>query len=122
MKQEKKQRRDFAGRRWLTIALRSVHLAGVVLVGAAVLGAGVDRHAAGMVMLFTGLALYALEVWSNPAHFGELAGVFIPLKLLLVLVMVLYPENTAAIFWVLLIASSVVSHAPGNFRHVRIWG
>lgn len=121
MKQDK-PRRDFPGRRWLTIALRSVHLAGVVLVGAALLGSGIDRQAAAMLMLVTGLALYAIELWSNPAHFGELAGVFIPAKLLLVLVMVLIPESAAVLFWLLLIASSVVSHAPGNFRHVRIWG
>lgn len=117
-----KPRRDFPGRRWLTIALRSVHLVGVVLIGVALFGGGSDRQAAALLMLATGMALYALDLWSNPAHFGELAGVFILVKLLIVLAMVLYPASAAVLFWLLLLASSVVSHAPGDFRHVRIWG
>lgn len=115
-----KQKRDFPGRRWLTIILRSVHLAGVVLVGAALLGAGIDRQAAATVMLATGVALYGLDLWANPAHLGELAGAFIPMKLLVVAAMVLDPAHAAPLFWGLLLASSMVSHAPGNFRHWRI--
>lgn len=117
-----KPRRDFSGRRWLTVALRSVHLAAVVLLGAALLGGYVDQQLAGMLVFYSGLALYALDLWSNPAYFGELAGVLIPCKLVLVLVMVFYPESADLLFWLLVIASSIVSHAPGNFRHVRIWG
>lgn len=121
MRQDK-PRRDFRGRRWLTIALRSAHLAGVVLVGAALLGAGIGHQAGGLLMLATGLALYAVDLWSNPAHWGELAGVFIIVKLVLVAAMVLFPPAAAGLFWLLLIASAVVSHAPGDVRHVRVWG
>ena len=45
-------KRDFPGRRWLSIALRSLHLVGVVLVGAALLSGGEPR-AAGLLMLLT---------------------------------------------------------------------
>jgi hypothetical protein len=117
-----KPRRDFSGRRWLTVVLRSLHLAAVVLLGAALLGGHVDRQLAAMSVFYSGLALYALDLWSNPGYFGELAGLFIPVKLLLVLAMVFYPESADGLFWLLLIVSSVVSHAPGNFRHMRIWG
>jgi hypothetical protein len=113
-------KRDFPGRRWLSIALRSLHLVGVVLVGAALLGGG-ERTAAGLLMLLTGVGLYAIELWCNPKHLGELAGVFIPVKLLLVVAMLLAPGAAALLFWGLLIASSAVSHAPGNFRHIRIF-
>jgi hypothetical protein len=116
-----KQRRDFPGRRWLTIVLRSLHLAGVVLLGTALLSGG-DRQTAAMLMFATGATLYTLELWSNPAHFAEISGVFIPLKLLVVLAMVLYPERALPLFWLLLLASSIVSHAPGSLRHRRIWG
>ena len=71
-------KRDFPGRRWLSIALRSLHLVGVVLVGAALLGGG-ERTAAGLLMLLTGVGLYGIELWCNPKHLGELAGVFGPL-------------------------------------------
>lgn len=119
---EKKQRRDFPGRRALTILLRSAHLVGVVMVGAALFGGTADRASAAAIMLVTGLAMFALDVWSDPTHLGELAGVFIPLKLLLVAWIALDPERAALIFWFLIVASSIVSHAPGKFRHIRIFG
>ncbi len=113
-------RRDFPGRRWLLVALRSLHLVGVVLVGSALL-TGHDEHRPGAaaLMLATGLGLYGIEVWSKPRHAIELAGLFIPLKLLGVAAMVVLPQFAAGIFWLLLIASSVVSHAPAHFRHQR---
>jgi hypothetical protein len=49
----------------------------------------------------------------------ELAGLFIPLKLAGVAAMIVLPQLAAGIFWLLLVASSVVSHAPAAFRHLR---
>ncbi|WP_304029267.1 hypothetical protein [Methyloversatilis discipulorum] len=113
-------RRDFPGRRWLLVALRSLHLVGVVLVGSALLtGHDEYRRGAAALMLVTGLGLYGIEVWSKPRHAIELAGLFIPLKLLGVAAMIVLPQFAAGIFWLLLIASSVVSHAPAHFRHQR---
>lgn len=116
------EKKDFPGRRWLSVTLRSLHLAGVVLVGASLLGAAVARQGPAVVMLLTGIALYGLELWANPKHKGELAGVFIPVKLVGVGGMVVIPEAAGPLFWGLLIASSVVSHAPGKFRHLRVFG
>lgn len=115
------KKRDFPGRRWLNIALRSVHLVGVVLLGAALLGSG-DRELAGTVVLASGLWMYALDLWSNPWHFGELAGIFILIKLLLVAGLVIFPGAAAPLFWTLVVGSSLVSHAPGHFRHIRVFG
>ena len=113
-------RRDFPGRRWLLVALRSLHLVGVVLVGSALLtGHDEYRRGAAALMLLTGLGLYGIEVWSKPRHAVELAGLFIPLKLLGVAAMVVLPQLAAGLFWLLLVASSVVSHAPAHFRHQR---
>lgn len=113
-------RRDFPGRRWLLVALRSAHLVGVVLVGSALLtGQDEYRRAAAALMLLTGLGLYGIEVWSKPRHALELAGLFIPLKLAGVAAMIVLPQFAAGIFWLLLVASSIVSHAPAGFRHLR---
>jgi hypothetical protein len=113
-------RREFPGRRWLLVALRSVHLIGVVLVGAALLGDhDAHRATAAALMLVTGIGLYGIEVWSKPRHAVELAGLFIPLKLAGVAAMIVLPQLAAAIFWLLLVASSIVSHAPAAFRHLR---
>ena len=112
-------KRDFPGRRWLCIALRSAHLVGVVLAGAAIFGRGSYPGLAWILLLLTGLSLYAIDLWSKPQQAWTLAGLFIPLKLLLVLAMALIPSASAALFWLLLLASSVISHAPAAFRHRR---
>jgi hypothetical protein len=116
-------RRDFPGRRWLLVTLRSLHLVGVVLVGAALLSGNEEhRAAAAALMLVTGLGLYGVEVWAKPRHAVELAGLFIPLKLIGVAAMIFLPHLAASLFWLLLVASSIVSHAPAGFRHLRFSG
>lgn len=113
--------RDFRGRRWAVVALRSLHLVGVVLIGCALLTADTSDHrVAAALTLVSGLAMYGLEVWSKPRHAVELAGLFIPLKLCGVTAMIALPQSAALLFWVLLVTSSIVSHAPGSFRHIRM--
>jgi hypothetical protein len=113
---------DFADRRWLAIVLRSIHLVGVVLMGAAIIGNGAYQTLGGALMLSSGLGLFGIELWRKPRHVGDLAGIFVVLKLLLVLAMVLLPNYALALFWLLLIASSMISHAPYSFRHIRPFG
>lgn len=113
-------RRDFPYRRELNIALRSVHLAGVVLVGVAVVGNGFRSVPGIVLLLLTGFALFAIDLWHRPSLWRETAGLFIAVKLVLLLAMLLIPGVAAPTFWLLLISSSVVSHAPWEFRHRRI--
>lgn len=115
------RRRDFPGRRWFSIALRTLHLVGVILAGAALFGGSPFQVAAFVLMFITGLGLFGIESWSNHRHWTELAGAFIPLKLFLVLAMILMPNYAAALFWLLVIVSSVISHAPRVFRHLRLF-
>jgi hypothetical protein len=114
--------RDFSGRRWLTVALRSLHIVGVVLAAAGILGHAAPSSAGLALMLGSGLALHAVDVWQHPALWREVAGLFVVAKLALIVVMLLLPAIAAPAFWVLLVASSVVSHAPHDFRHRRIIG
>ena len=119
--------REPAWQRWLGICLRSLHLAAIVLAGAGFVAPGFVHFGltAGMAvwgMLFTGLGLFVLEVARNPGHPGELAGLLILVKLVLVLAMAWLPALAEPLYWGLLIASSTVSHAPGWFRHVRVFG
>ena len=102
--------------------MRSLHLAGVVLVGVALFGNGSSSVAGIVLMLFTGLALYGIELWHHLGFWKELAGVFIAVKLIMLLAMLLLPGWAGPLFWLLLITSSVVSHAPWVFRHTKIFG
>lgn len=117
-------RREIPGNRWLSICLRSLHLVGIVLTGVALFAPqaeiSVHKGSAALLVLVTGLGLFGIDLWRNARHWQELAGAFIVLKLLLVLAMVLVPSAAQGIFWLLLIASSTISHAPAAFRHLRL--
>lgn len=115
-------KRNFPGRRWLSIALRSLHLVGVVLVGAGIFGDAARSTAGIALMLLSGVALYGIELWHHAGLWRELAGLLTPVKMIILLVMLLVPGIAAPLFWLLLICSSLVSHAPWEFRHRRIIG
>ena len=104
----------FVGRRWLSIALRSLHLVGVVLTAVAIFGDSRHLMAASLTTFATGVGLFGLELWRDRQHWRELAGAFVLLKLLL--------SHAAGLFWFLLISSSLTSHAPKSVRHKRLFG
>ena len=108
--------RDFRGRRWLHIGLRTLHVIGVFLLGYAILR-GTSPATGGALTLVSGLAMFALDLWSKPSHLVELAGLGVIAKLLLVAAIGLIPTWSIEIFWLVLVVSMVLSHAPGAFRH-----
>ena len=112
--------RDFPGRRWLNLGLRTAHLAGIVLLGAALLGAGEITTGAWLTLL-SGIGMFAGDAWANPAHVREVAGFGVLVKLALVAVMALYPPVALPVFWGILVISTLLSHAPGSLRHRRLF-
>ncbi len=112
--------RDFPGRRWLNLGLRTVHLSGIVLLGAALLGAGGLAFGAWLTLL-SGLGMFAGDAWANPAHLREIAGCGVLLKLALVALMVVAPATALPVFWAILVLSTLLSHAPGALRHQRLF-
>lgn len=112
--------RDFPGRRWLVVVLRAAHLAGVVGVGAGLLaGAGA---AAGFVLLMvvSGVAMAALDAWSNPVWLRELAGLSLLVKFALLGWFVADEARRPLLFWLILVFSVIFAHAPASFRHRRL--
>ena len=103
--------------RWLAVALRTLHLAGVVWVGSAVVEGQVMDHAAMALLFASGLALWVLDLLAGRMALRELAGVVVLLKLALVAWMAFDARHAAWIFWTLLVVSSFASHAPKDFRH-----
>ena len=112
--------RDFPGRRAINLGLRSLHLASIVLLGAALLGAG-DIALGAWLTLVSGAGMFAGDVWANPAHLREIAGCGVVLKLLLVAIMATQPAFALPIFWSILVLSALLSHAPGALRHRRVF-
>jgi hypothetical protein len=112
--------RDFPGRRTANLLLRTAHLAGVVLLGAALLHGG-PAQAGVWLTLASGAGMYAGDLWANPAHIRELAGFGVLVKLGLLGVMALRPELAAPLFWSILVVSALLSHAPAAIRHRRLF-
>jgi hypothetical protein len=108
-----------AWRHWLGIALRTLHIAGVCLLAASLLGAGgIARHGAWLT-LASGIALFASELADRRVRVGDFAGLVVVLKLALVAWMAWRPAAATALFWVAVAVSSVASHAPRRVRHWR---
>jgi energy-converting hydrogenase Eha subunit G len=103
--------------RWLALAVRTVHLGGVVALGAALHGAPLARGAGGAVVLASGALLFAQDLRARRVALGELAGAVVLLKLAAVAWAAWANSHALAVFWVLLVLSSLSSHAPKRWRH-----
>jgi hypothetical protein len=103
--------------RWISVLLRTVHLAAAMWLGAMVLGAPVASAWPGPLVLGTGLVMLVLDVRARRIALNELAGASVLLKLALVAWLLLDPPRAALLFWVLVLLSSLTSHAPKNVRH-----
>ncbi|HQX07398.1 MAG TPA: hypothetical protein PKZ19_11445 [Zoogloea sp.] len=113
--------RDFPGRRWLVVVLRAGHIAGVVGVGAGLL-APPGGAAVGFVwlMVASGLAMAALDAWSNPVWLQEYAGLSLLAKFALLGWFLADESARPTLFWSILVFSVIFAHAPASFRHRRL--
>lgn len=105
-------------RRWVGILLRTGHLAGVVWLGAALLGAPVGTGG-GWLTLLSGLGLFASELLDRRVALSELAGLVVLAKLAVVAAMLRWPAASPGLFWALLVVSGISAHAPKPLRHWR---
>jgi hypothetical protein len=107
--------------RWVSIALRSLHVVGAVMIGVAIF-AGQSPVSGASLAFATGIALGAIEWWRQPGYWREVAGLAVAAKIGLLAAIVHAPALAAALFWGILVASSVIAHAPRAFRHRRLLG
>ncbi|WP_319244619.1 hypothetical protein [uncultured Propionivibrio sp.] len=117
---EKPDRRDPPLRRWLNVACRSLHVVGIILLGAALL-AGTATTSGALLTAASGLGMLALDTWRKPAHLAEVSGLGVLAKLPFVALAAFIPSASLALFWSIVIVSMVLSHAPAAFRHRRLF-
>lgn len=120
MARQRNNVRDFPGKRWLNLSLRTVHVAGIVLLGGALLG-GSDTTVGAWLTFVSGLGMFASDTWTNPAQLREVAGFGVLFKLLLVAAMAIQPGLALGLFWLILVLSTLLSHAPGPLRHRQLF-
>lgn len=115
------QNRDFPGKRWVKIALRTVHLIGVAGVGGGVLMAQpLESWQAYLHLTLTsGFCYLLLELWTNAIMLIQIRGLVVMVKLALLCALLYAPDQA---YWLVLIIvlSSVVSHAPGKVRYFSV--
>jgi len=120
---EKDPQRDFPGKRWLVNLLRATHLVGVVGVGAGVLADWpfAQWQAFAAILLASGIAIYALDAWSNPRYILQVNGLSVLAKLLVMGAFVAQRGAREWLFWGVLVFSVMVAHAPGRLRHREVF-
>jgi hypothetical protein len=114
--------RDFPGRIVLINLCRIGHVAGLAGVSAWVLaGPRLDFHLFAVLLVASGLGIMALDTWSNPLYLRQISGLAMLGKLGLVVLMALSEDLRVPLFWLILIYSVAISHAPGRIRHHRLF-
>jgi hypothetical protein len=105
--------------RWVSIFVRSAHIAGAAWVSAGVVAGPAVAPAAAWLLVASGLLLLAMDLYARRLVLGELAGAVVLVKLALAAWMALDPRQAPWIFWGVIVLSSVVAHAPKHVRHWR---
>jgi hypothetical protein len=118
---DEEEHRDFNGRRLLLSALRVAHILALAGFSAALLGQGGDAGRWGMAMAFSGLSIVGLDRWSDRWYFHQVKGLVALSKIALVLVLMLVEPLRVPLFWVLIVYSVAMAHAPGSIRHRRVF-
>jgi hypothetical protein len=113
--------RDFPGRRWLIVVLRAIHLVGLVGTGAVLLGGSpLAVHMPFVItLMLSGIAMLAIDLRVSPGYLAEITGGAMLLKLALLVWLVLDPPRQLPLFWLILVFSAVIAHAPAWLRHRR---
>jgi hypothetical protein len=107
-------------RRWLGIGLRTLHLMGVVWMGAGMLATPMQAGGAGaQLTLASGVALLVSELADGRIALRELAGALVLAKLAAVAWMAAGGAGALPLFWVVMAVSAISSHAPRGLRHWR---
>jgi len=117
-------KRDFPGRRWLSITLRTLHLMGVAGLAGAYLFHLPDSQWMPYLWLavLSGFLMAAMAVYVDGIWLLQLRGQAIFLKLLLLsTVFWLFDEPQSGIYLLVILISGVVSHAPGKVRYYSLW-
>ena len=117
-------KRDFPGRRWLSITLRTLHLIGIAgLAGAYLFHLPESQWMPYLwLAVVSGFLMAAMAIYVDGIWLLQLRGQAIFLKLLLLsTVFWLFDEPQAMIYLLVIILSGVVSHAPGKVRYYSLW-
>lgn len=106
----------------LNIALRTLHLIGMLGVGGSIIFNVEASQASPWLWLtvLSGAGLMSISIWSSRLFLIQLRGLVILLKLML-LVLIIYTDGAdLALLLAITLLSGIIAHAPGNVRYYSI--
>lgn len=107
----------------MNISLRTLHLIGLAGIGSGLLypaQAGASNSYL-YLTLASGFTLSLISIWSNAVWLVQLRGQAIILKLLLLALILIWPEAGSWLLIIVIIISGYISHAPGDVRYYSIY-
>jgi len=118
------EKRDFKGRRWLSISMRTLHLMGIAGLAGAYLFQLPEAQWLPYLWLavLSGVVMAVTEVVTDGIWLLQVRGQAIFLKLfLLSTVFWLFDEPQSSVYLLVILISGVISHAPGKVRYYSLW-
>jgi len=118
-----KKSRLFTGQRWVNILLRTLHLLGMAGIGGGYFYTSTSDVWQGFLYLTlaSGLLMMMLSIWSNGIWLLQLRGHAILLKLLLLILMSVWPGYQTGCLVLVIVISGLIAHAPGDVRYYSIF-
>lgn len=106
-------------RRLTKVIVRTLHLVGVAgTFGNAMMGVSTSVYIS--LAIYSGILLVAMDAYSGLLWFVQLRAVAVYIKLLLLLLMHLYPSITIPCLITIIIISGFMSHAPSWIRYYSV--
>lgn len=110
---------DNTGRRLSKVIVRSIHLVGMAgLFGNAMMGTSESIYIT--LAIVSGVVLALMEAYSGLIWFVQLRGVALYIKLLLLLLMHIYPAAAIPCLIAIIAISGFMSHAPSWIRYFSV--
>ena len=110
-------------KRWTKISLRTLHLLAVAGVGGGILF-GLEKELwinYWWLAMASGVLMMLLDIISNPVWMVQVRGVSIFIKLILLACLGSNPDWDGPLVVLIIIISSVISHAPGKLRYYSVY-
>lgn len=111
---------NFAGKRWLKLSFRSLHLLGFAGVFASILyqQPGLSYW---VLTIVTGIGLLVLEALSNLIWFIQVRAMVMYIKFGLLYLLFAMPEYAWHVLATMIIISGIIAHAPSSVRYYSLW-
>jgi hypothetical protein len=114
-----RESRDFAGKRYISIGLRTLHLMGIAgFAGFFLFALPIEIwRPFAILAVSSGIALIGVEIFSDGIWLLQLRGLAVILKLLILAMCFTFPDLALFGFFIIIALSGFFSHAPAKIRY-----